>query len=337
MTSGARWCRPLTVAAVLWAQWPVPALANDSTAELGTGGLRLARSDVVSMESEVLRISQDEIAVEYIFRNGSHKDVETIVAFPMPDIAGGSDGDVSIPDDASDNFLGFSVTVDGKALTPQLEQRAIAQGLDVTADLARAGIALMPYGRGIVDRLTALHAETGSDFEARGIVRVEQWDEGKGMMDHRIPAWTLKSAYWWRTVFPAGKTVTVSHRYRPSIGSTAGSVIGQETTKADLEQLGYVERYCMDGDFIDAALKKARSHGGGMREARISYVLSTGANWAGPIKTFRLIVDKGAPDALVSFCGDDVKKTGATTFEMEKTDFVPERDLDIVIFSRPGT
>ena len=43
------------------------------------------------------------------------------------------------------------------------------------------------------------------------------------------------------------------------------------------------------------------------------------------------MVDKGDEDNLVSFCGDDVKKIGPTTFEMHKTDFYPEKDLDILI------
>jgi hypothetical protein len=328
--------KPAVVAVCLCLLSGAPAQENDSTAELGTGGLILARSDIISMDSEVLRISAKEIRVDYEFRNGSDKDIETIVAFPMPDIVGIGDGDISVPDDSSVNFLGFTVTIDGKPVTPQLEQRAIAQGLDVTADLMAAGVPMLPVGRDIVSRLDALPAETAKNFEARGIVRVEQWDEGQGMKDHRLPAWTLKSTYWWRTVFAARQTVAISHRYQPSIGSTAGSVIGLETTAGELEQLGYVDRYCMDRNFIEAAMKKARGHGGGMREARIEYVLRTGANWAGPIKNFRLVVDKGAPDALVSFCGDDVRKTGATTFEMVKSDFIPERDLNIVIFSKPG-
>jgi hypothetical protein len=66
-------------------------------------------------------------------------------------------------------------------------------------------------------------------------------------------------------------------------------------------------------------------------EQWISYILTTGANWFGPIKKFTLTVDKGEPDSIVSFCGDGVKKTGPTTFEMTKTDFYPDKDLDILL------
>jgi len=70
--------------------------------------------------------------------------------------------------------------------------------------------------------------------------------------------------------------------------------------------------------------------GYGYQERWLSYVLTTGGNWAGSIGHFRLIIDKGSTDNLVSFCGDGVKKTGPTRFEMEKTDFWPARDLDIL-------
>ncbi|MFS9599004.1 DUF4424 family protein, partial [Klebsiella variicola] len=39
--------------------------------------------------------------------------------------------------------------------------------------------------------------------------------------------------------------------------------------------------------------------------------------------------------SLVSFCGTGVRKTGPTTFEMTAEDFVPERDIDILLLDRP--
>ena len=45
----------------------------------------------------------------------------------------------------------------------------------------------------------------------------------------------------------------------------------------------------------------------------------------------RLTVDKGRPDALVSFCETGVKKIGPTTFEVRRQNFMPTRDIDIMI------
>ena len=44
-----------------------------------------------------------------------------------------------------------------------------------------------------------------------------------------------------------------------------------------------------------------------VQERRVSYVLKTGANWAGPIKQFRLSIDPGGKDRLVSFCAGKLK------------------------------
>ena len=67
-------------------------------------------------------------------------------------------------------------------------------------------------------------------------------------------------------------------------------------------------------------------------EQRIEYVLTTGGNWAlGTIGDFKLTIDKGEPDNLVSFCGENVRKTGPTTFEMTAKDYYPERDIEILI------
>ena len=45
-------------------------------------------------------------------------------------------------------------------------------------------------------------------------------------------------------------------------------------------------------------------------------------------------MDKGSTDNLVSFCGEGIKKIGPTTFEMVKTDFWPDRELEILILER---
>jgi hypothetical protein len=46
------------------------------------------------------------------------------------------------------------------------------------------------------------------------------------------------------------------------------------------------------------------------------------------------VVDKGAADNLVSFCGDDVRKLGETRFEMKKSDYTPDGNLSILILKK---
>jgi hypothetical protein len=84
------------------------------------------------------------------------------------------------------------------------------------------------------------------------------------------------------------------------------------------------------------AVKRGRqaarlSYGAPFSEQRIEYILATGVNWAGPIGDFTLMVDKGSPANLVSFCGDGVRKVSPPQFELHKADFTPTTDLAVLI------
>ncbi|MDP3896924.1 MAG: DUF4424 domain-containing protein [Mesorhizobium sp.] len=315
------------------------ALANDSMAELGAGGLILVHSNVVAMESEDLFISQEAVRVDYVFRNRSDKTVESLVAFPMPDIAGDPYANVAIPEPSADNFLGFAATADGKPLSPQLEQKAFALEIDVSEDLKRNGIPLFPYAEGMEAALDRLPAATKADWLSRGILIVDTYDDdGTGMKDHLTPIWRLKSTYWWRMAFPAGEPVRVQHSYRPSVGGSVGLAFIEDGKPGGEAHAQYREKYCLDAAF-DRAVQKAidRTPEGEIpfTETWLSYILTTGGNWATNIEKFHLTIDKGDPNALVSFCGEGVKKTGPTTFEIRTENFYPERDLHILILKRP--
>ncbi len=310
--------------------------ANDTMAEVAAGGIQYVKSPDVEMSEERLYVSMDKIKVDYVFTNKSSKDVETLIAFPLPDLVPNPDGDIAIRDTESDNFLGFSATQDGKPIDVKLQQRAFALNIDVTDDLVAAGIPLGNYGERTRTELEKMGAAKLQNFVSRGILYLEEWDEGSGMKQHAVPTWTLKSTYFWTTKFPANASVSVSHEYATGTGGTVGLTFLGEDGKAGGEQLAnYRTKYCVDDDFVRTVEQKTRDRkpdeGPAYVENWISYILTTGANWSGPIAKFTLVVDKGAPENLVSFCGEDVKKTGPTTFEMTKTDFWPETDLHVLV------
>ena len=92
--------RTSAIALVVVTLAALPALANDTSAELSTGGLIFVRNDDVEMLSEDLAISAREVSVRYRFLNRSDKDVTVLVAFPMPDIqVVGPDDIMSVPTD----------------------------------------------------------------------------------------------------------------------------------------------------------------------------------------------------------------------------------------------
>lgn len=314
-----------------------PAFANDTMAELKTGGLVFVRSDVVSMEKEDLFISLDEVRVAYRFRNTSEDDVEAVVAFPMPDIEATPYGNVAVPISDSDNFLGFTVVMDGRTITPELEQKAFAAELDVTDTLTAAGLSLNPFADGLDEAIEALSDHTKADWVARGMLYEESYDDGSGWRESHSPMWRLKSTYWWRAKFPAGQPVEVTHRYQPSLGGTVAVSFLQDGKPQEPYFGQYQQKYCVDESFLNAVRRHAKTAPDGnppFYETWISYVLTTGANWSGTIQDFTLTIDKGAPENLVSFCGSGVRKTGPTTFEMSATDFFPERDINVLILRR---
>lgn len=312
------------------------AFANDSVAELGTGGLVLSRSDAVTMKSEDLYISPDKVTVDYVFRNDTDKDVNAIVAFPMPDIEGDPNEMPAIPNEQSDNFLGFEVTIDGVGVKPELEQKAFALGIDISADLKAQNVPLYPFGDAANAALAKLPPAVVADWVDRGIIIEDSADDGSGSKNTYAPFWQLRSTYWWRSTFPAGKDVRVSHRYKPSVGATS-SVSFFYGGKFQGQYDAYKTKYCMDDAFENAVRKAVKENADGYPEyyeSRIAYILTTGGNWAsGSIGKFKLTIDKGNPKSLVSFCGDNVRKVGPTSFEMTADDFYPERDIDILILN----
>jgi hypothetical protein len=317
-----------------------PALANDSSAELTTGGLVLAKSADIEMRSEDLAISTKEIVVRYRFFNRAARDVTTTVAFPMPDIVwDGPDTNIAVPAPDSPNFLDFRTTIDGQPVVAENEQKAFAKGLDITARLAALGVPLAPQSDQTWKALDALKPTDKDELVKAEIAIPDDYDVGKGWEHHLAPNWTLKSSFFWTQTFAAGRELAVEHRYRPSVGETTGTEVGSSSIDPEMAKR-YETLYCVDKDFVAGARKAQKPDASGgftapLFERRIAYVLTTGANWAGPIGDFDLTIDKGESDSLVSFCADGVKKIAPTMFEVRHANFTPTRDLNVLILYRP--
>ena len=308
-----------------------PARANDSMAALTAGGLVFGKSSDIEMRSEDLSISEKEIVVRYRFFNRASADQTILVAFPMPGVDWNDANNIAVPDDEADNFLHFHTSVDGVAVKAEVEQKALVGGRDVEARLKALNIPLMPRAKRTHAALDALPKDVQKQLEAEKIVRVDEYDAGKGWERHIAPDWTLKQSYFWKQTFPAGREIAIEHSYTPSVGGTTQTSVLDRNADAETKR-DYQSRYCADRSFINGVEAMARRNKGNPPpEWRISYVLTTGANWAGPIGDYRLTVDKGRPDALISFCETGVKKIGPTTFEVRHRNFTPTRDIDIMI------
>jgi hypothetical protein len=317
------------------------ACGNDSTAELAAGGLVLTKSPAIEMRSEDLFISPNLVKVRYKFANTSASDVTVTVAFPMPDITTqGVDDTLSIPTKDPQNILGFSTLVDGKPVAAQVEQKAIKDGVDQSAYLRSLGIPLAPHMASTDAALDRLPQAAKDALVAKQLAVIDEYgaDANKPLEKHWEATWTLKTTYFWRQTFPAGRVLDVQHRYTPSLGESAGTSWGSPLFATDAQYAARRAHYCVDDDFV-ASVAKTIMPGeqySPMSEERLEYILSSGANWKAPIGDFRMVVDKGAPANLVSFCGQGVRKISPTQFEVRHTNFTPTGDVSILILLPPA-
>jgi hypothetical protein len=327
----------MMVLAVVTAALAFPALANDSSAELRQGGLVLTRNAGVQMRSEDLYISPKAVRVRYRFLNTTPRDQSVLVAFPMPDITvDGIDQNISIPTENPENILNFSTRVEGKPVKARVEQKVFRGGVDRTALLRGLGVPLGPHLRSAGAALDRLPKATQARLVKLKLAVPEEYDVGKGMERHYQPTWTLKTTYYWDQVFPTGREIAVEHDYTPSVGSSAGTSVGADYSRNTPDARRMERRYCIDQNFTNAVERGKRAKKADYPpyfEQRIEYILSSGANWGAPIGDFRLVIDKGQADALVSFCGEGVRKIGPTQFEVRKTNFRPTSDLSILILT----
>lgn len=312
-----------------------PSFANDTAAVLTTGGLEFIAHGEIAMEREELFISKDEIRVVYTFRNDSDTDHDLLVAFPMPDIVPNHWSPVAFPMGPADNLFEFETTFNGEPVDATLHEYAYAAGVDRTKLLQKLGLPIVPISQEAIDAVDALDDETTAELLHLGMAVPDEFDAGEGWETHHWPMWTYRATYTWEATFPAREKVVVEHRYKPSVGGTAGVSFLSEPYEDYDPRAEYLQKYCTDDGFIAAVEKTmdnpAEPWTAPFTESWISYILTTGANWAGGIENFRLVVDKGSADNLVSFCGEDVTKIGPTTFEMVKTDFWPQEELNILI------
>ena len=309
------------------------ALANDSTASLDAGGLTLTFNPDISMESEDLYLSRDEVRVAYHFHNKADHDIATLVAFPLPVINIGEEGNYDFQGRDPVNVMDFEVTVEGKPVEPSVEIKATRFGVDVTEVLKRYDVPLTMLAPGegaggaLNDRLDDLPQDARQELERYGVI---DWNTTFGAQDKPFANthWDTHIAYYWFQTFPAGRTIEVRHRYKPVPRRFFFA-------KDDLEAPETRTLFCMDQAFISAAQAALKQSSQDiLAGSELKYVLTTADNWLGPIQKFKLTVEKPSEKALVSLCGKDIKRAGPTIFTMAEDDYVTEADLN-VLFVEP--
>ena len=238
----------------------------------------------------------DEVRVTYRFRNHAEAPVTSLVAFPLPDVDASTEdeGNFVLPDPGSDNFVDFAVTVDGKPVTAAIDRHAFALGIDRTERADGASPAAQPGG---------------------GRSRREARQPGQGRAAGAEPSRSRPH--------PCKTACKRSGRCaRPSTGSRPSRRAGRSSSSTATSRWppmvssvpaastrtgtrpGTASTPISPGRRGRCSQSSATPENPYLEEIRISYILTTANNWASPIKSFRLVVDQGEPEALVSFCGD---------------------------------
>lgn len=328
-----------------------PAFANDGFGGLTATGLEF-RDSPVQMLSEDLYLSLDKIKVAYVFRHDGDEDLEGEVIFPLPPINLGAinESDFALgPDElAKENIVDFTATVDGKKVPVKVDRVAVIEpeweegrpasasydtpGTDVTALLKKHAIPLSYSYGDVAEALSKLPKAAKDELDAAKVAAFEE--DGTG-----YPLWSLIERYHWTQVFPHGKDLKVEHEYKSA--PPGGIFIWRDPKAPDNDYIAKIAKdYCIDEGTqkaIEKAMVKSDTEDGAYWNGMawyLDYVLKTARTWNGPIKDFKLTIDKGKADSVISLCIDGIKKTGPTTFVVEKKDFTPDRDISILIIPK---
>ena len=312
------------------------ARANDSSASLAAGGLQFVENRAVTMEAEDLHIGLRGIRVRYRFRNIGSDDIETLVAFPLPTLSVGEEGNYVIAGADPINVLGFEVSADGEGIVPSVEVKATRNGVDVTEVLKRHDIPLTMNAGNVdayireIERLDQLPREARRELERYGLA---DWATNykTGGEPTANPHWDTHITFYWFQKFPAGRSVEITHSYRPV---PRYFFFAEEDLAPDA---GLRRDYCIDKEFdrkARAMLARPEAEYGALAGRELKYVLTTAGNWLGPIADFRLTVETASPETLVSLCSPGGKRTSPTTLEFSSADYAPEDDLKI-LFVQP--
>lgn len=320
---------------LLFAALASPIAANDTLVTLGAGGLVPVKSSEIVMESESLEVSVHGITVEYAFRNKSDHDIDATVAFPLPALDGASayHEPMELPSKNPVNFVNFAVFVGGKVVAADAEVGAYHDGHDVTERLRSLGLPVSvvdPKFQSAVGRLTPAQRQ---QLESERLLAYDEVSHSLHGPSHRDywGDWETRIRFFWAQHFPARSSTEVRQTYRPVIG---GSYITTNSSGIDV-----IGKYCAGNDIVERVKEILKQHptkdsSGGevvLFDREIKYILTTANNWSGPIGNFRLTVVADSPEDIVLTCMPGLERHSPTRYELVRSNFRPDRDLDLLI------
>ncbi len=295
--------------------------ANDTAGQLlPTGEIKFAQQPAVVLLHEALVLS-DKIAVDYIFRNTSKKEITEMVFFPLPNTS-----PIGTYRDTPHSFE-FHAWSNGVPISTHINRNITLNGTLVTKYFDLMGIdsydkqiQLDTEGNGklledIAAPLRKLPKEEQEKLVQLGMLEkgcIEEGENGKCAHNpnllHLNPNADYKQevSFYWFQIFYANKSVHIRHEYKPSFFSNS---IGQPEAS---QAIGW---------------EYEKPH---ERWKSAAYIVTTANNWQTPIKNFNLLV-LGEKGAAVSAYKDgqisDTKVAPKNYLLETKQDFVPSSEI----------
>ena len=295
--------------------------ANDTSGTiLPAGGVVFEKQDGIKMQVEALYIRPKQIEVNYLFENTTDKDITTQMFFPLPQMPAVEE---YLGDEAHD--YKFKLWVNGKTKPYQTHWTVTQNGKDITNNVS---ILFYHPEEVITDqeldkRIQTLPEETRQKLQDQKII---EWN---WLVDGNIgefQAWTMANdiswqkqiSYSWQQTFPAHKTVSVRHTYRPtSIYTNVGTPFSKCINKQSEQFQKFV--YIPENE---------RKYSWKHLDARdyLEYILTTADNWQGPIENFNLLVE--SPLKSVG-CLDGKEFYGEKYYTVNRQNYTPEWDMSV--------
>ncbi len=308
-----------------------PALANDTLATLGAGGLIPVASSAIAMESEDLVVSLDRITITYTFRNKTAHDIVSTVAFPLPALEGDDVENVpmAVPSHDKLNFVGFRVDQDGRPIPVQVMTQSFHDNHDITDKLRALNLPISVLDKSLVAKLSQLNPANQRSLESAGLIECDPSDNGSRRCWAR---WSTRTQFHWKQHFPAGAAVHLHQTYRPFVG---GSYI-----PSNYSGVRTIRPYCGGAQALEAIRDYKRRHPERkdilLFANELEYILTTANNWNGPIGNFHLTVTAGSPEDIVLTCMPGFRRVSPLRYEFAEAGFRPASELKLMILSSHG-
>jgi hypothetical protein len=233
---------------------------------------------------------------------------------------------VRLPSTDPVNFVNFRGFAGGKPIPFQVETRAYFydQG-EITSQLNAMGLPISPASPDVTAPFRKLTLAVQKKILDRDWMHCPSETKGKCYAQ-----WQMRAQFYWTQRFPAGLVVRIRHEYEPVVGG--GYIVASDNGRSN------VERYCGGAPALTSirAMKKRNANPKAMIfENQVRYILTTANTWRGPIGRFHLIVDTDSPENLLLTCMPGLARTSGSLHEVTKTNFRPDRELDISILRGP--